>query len=194
INVVFIENYSVSLAELIIPAGEISEQISLAGKEASGTGNMKFMINGALTIGTYDGANVEIISEVGEENFFLFGLRDHEVESIWNHGYSSIQYYQKNLKLRKIIDFLNKGINGKSFESISKYLLGGSAVGDPYMCFADFDSYMEIHRKASHLYYSDKMKWNQMSLMNIGSAGIFSSDRTVREYTEKIWGLTPVNK
>lgn len=194
INVVFLENYSVSLAELIIPAGEISEQISLAGKEASGTGNMKFMINGALTIGTYDGANVEIIKEVGEENFFLFGLRDHEVESIWNHGYSSIQYYQKNLKLRKIIDFLNKGINGKSFESISKYLLGGSAVGDPYMCFADFDSYMEIHRKASHLYYSDKMKWNQMSLMNIGSAGIFSSDRTVREYAEKIWELTPINK
>lgn len=194
INVVFIENYSVSLAELIIPAGEISEQISLAGKEASGTGNMKFMINGALTIGTYDGANVEIINEVGEENFFLFGLRDHEVESLWNHGYSSIQYYQKNLKIRKIIDFLNKGINGKSFESISKYLLGGSAVGDPYMCFADFDSYMEVHRKASHLYYNDKMKWNQMSLMNIGSAGIFSSDRTVREYAEKIWGLTPVNK
>ncbi len=194
INVVFIENYSVSLAELIIPAGEISEQISLAGKEASGTGNMKFMINGALTIGTYDGANVEIINEVGEENFFLFGLRDHEVESLWNHGYSSIQYYQKNLKLRKIIDFLNKGINGKSFESISKYLLGGSAVGDPYMCFADFDSYMEVHRKASHLYYNDKMKWNQMSLMNIGSAGIFSSDRTVREYAEKIWGLNPVNK
>jgi starch phosphorylase len=192
INVVFIENYSVSLAELIIPAGEISEQISLAGKEASGTGNMKFMINGALTIGTYDGANVEIINEVGEENFFLFGLRDHEVESLWNHGYSSIQYYQKNLKLRKIIDFLNKGINGKSFESISKYLLGGSAVGDPYMCFADFDSYMEVHRKASQLYYNDKMKWNQMSLKNIGSAGIFSSDRTVREYAEKIWGLNPV--
>lgn len=194
INVVFIENYSVSLAELIIPAGEISEQISLAGKEASGTGNMKFMINGALTIGTYDGANVEIINEVGEENFFLFGLRDNEVENLWNHGYSSIQYYQKNLKLRKIIDFLNKGINGKSFESISKYLLGGSAVGDPYMCFADFDSYMEVHRKATHLYYNDKRKWNQMSLINIGSAGIFSSDRTVREYAEKIWGLTPVDK
>lgn len=192
ISVVFIENYSVSLAETIIPAGEISEQISLAGKEASGTGNMKFMINGALTIGTYDGANVEIIREAGEENFFLFGLRDYQAEELWNQNYSSIQYYQKNPKLRKIIDFLNKGINGKSFESISKYLLGGSAVGDPYMCFADFNGYMDVHGKASHLYYDDRKKWNQMSLMNIASAGIFSSDRTVREYCEKIWALKPV--
>lgn len=192
INVVFLENYSVSLAEIIIPAGEISEQISLAGKEASGTGNMKFMINGALTIGTYDGANVEIIGEAGEENFFLFGMRDYEVENLWKQGYSSIQYYQKNAKLRKILDFLNKGINGKSFESISKYLIGGSSVGDPYMCFADFDSYMEVHSKASHLYFNDKRKWNQMSLMNIASAGIFSSDRTVSEYASKIWNLKAI--
>jgi len=192
INVVFLENYSVSLAELIIPAGEISEQISLAGKEASGTGNMKFMINGAITIGTYDGANVEIIGEVGEENFFLFGMRDYEVENLWKQGYSSIQYYQKNTKLRKILDFLNKGINGKSFASISKYLIGGYSVGDPYMCFADFDSYMEVHSKASHLYFNDKRKWNQMSLMNIASAGVFSSDRTISEYVNKIWDLKPI--
>ena len=189
INVVFLENYSVSLAELIIPAGEISEQISLAGKEASGTGNMKFMINGSLTIGTYDGANVEIINEVGEENFFLFGMRDYEVENLWNQSYSSIEYYQKNIKLRKIIDFLNKGICGKSFQSLSKYLIGGPAVGDPYMCFADFDSYMQVHEKASHLYFNDKKRWNQMSLMNIASAGIFSSDRTTKEYADKIWNI-----
>jgi len=192
INVIFMENYSVSLAELIIPAGEISEQISLAGKEASGTGNMKFMINGSLTIGTYDGANVEMVGEVGEENFFLFGMRDYEVENLWKQGYSSIQYYQKNVKLRKIIEFLNKGINGKSFESISKYLIGGSSVGDPYMCFADFDSYIEVHAKASHLYFNDKRKWNQMSLINIASAGVFSSDRTISEYASKIWDLKPI--
>ncbi|HHZ02503.1 MAG TPA: glycogen/starch/alpha-glucan phosphorylase [Tissierellia bacterium] len=189
INVVFLENYSVSLAELIIPAGELSQQISLAGKEASGTGNMKFMLNGALTIGTYDGANVEIINEVGEENFFLFGMRDYEVENLWKNGYSSLHYYQKNQKLRKIIDFLNKGIAGKSFESISKYLLGGPVVGDPYMCFADFDSYMEVSKKACHLYCKDKRKWNQMSLLNIASAGFFSSDRTIKEYAQNIWGI-----
>ena len=192
INVVFLENYSVSLAEIIIPAGELSEQISLAGKEASGTGNMKFMLNGAITIGTYDGANVEIINEVGEENFFLFGMRDYEVEELWRHGYSSTLYYQKNQKLRKIIDFLNKGIRGKSFESISKYLIGGPVVGDPYMCFADFDSYMETHKKASLLYFNDKRKWNQMSLMNIASAGKFSSDRTIQEYANNIWGIKNV--
>lgn len=192
VNVVFLENYSVSLAELIIPAGELSEQISLAGKEASGTGNMKFMLNGALTIGTYDGANVEIINQVGEENFFLFGMRDYEAENLWRQGYSSIQYYQKSIRLRKIIDFLNKGINGKSFESISKYLIGGSQVGDPYMCFADFDSYMDVHGKASHLYFDDKRKWNQMSLVNIACSGIFSSDRTIMEYSDKIWNLKAV--
>ena len=192
INVVFLENYSVSLAEIIIPAGELSEQISLAGKEASGTGNMKFMLNGAITIGTYDGANVEIINEVGEENFFLFGMRDYEVEELWKHGYSSILYYQRNQKLRKIIDFINKGFSGKSFESISKYLIGGPVVGDPYMCFADFDSYMETHKKASLLYFNDKRKWNQMSLMNIASAGKFSSDRTIQEYANNIWGIKNV--
>lgn len=189
INVVFLENYSVSLAELIIPAGELSEQISLAGKEASGTGNMKFMLNGALTIGTYDGANVEIINQVGEENFFLFGMKDYEVENLWKQGYSSIQYYQKNTKLQKIIDFLNKGMNGRSFESISNYLIGSIQVGDPYMCFADFDSYINVHNKASHLYFSDKRKWNQMSLMNIACSGIFSSDRTINDYAHNIWNL-----
>lgn len=192
INVVFIENYSVSLAEIIIPAGELSEQISLAGKEASGTGNMKFMINGALTIGTYDGANIEIINNVGEENFFLFGLRDYEVDELWKSAYSSLIYYQKDLKLRKIIDFLNKGMSGRSFESISKYLLGSSSVGDPYMCFADFESYIDVHNKASKLYFNNKRKWNQMSLLNIASAGVFSSDRTIKEYCDKIWNLKPL--
>ncbi len=153
---------------------------------------MKFMLNGAITIGTYDGANVEIINEVGEDNFFLFGMKDYEVEKLWKNGYSSVIYYQKSLMLRKIIDFLNKGISGKSFESISRYLIGGPVVDDPYMCFADFDSYMEVHQKASQLYFNNKKKWNQMSLMNIASAGVFSSDRTIREYADNIWGIKPV--
>lgn len=193
INVIFIENYSVSLAEIIIPAGEISEQISLAGKEASGTGNMKLMLNGALTIGTYDGANIEILQQVGEENFFLFGMNDYEVENLWRNGYDSILYYQQNKKIRKIIDFLNKGLNGKSFESISKYLIGGDAVGDPYMCFADYESYVDVHSRASQLYCNNKKKWNQMSLINIASAGIFSSDRTINEYAQEIWGLRTID-
>ena len=192
LNVVFIENYSVSLAEIIIPAGEISEQISLAGKEASGTGNMKFMLNGALTIGTYDGANIEILNQVGEENFFLFGMKNYEVEDLWKSSYNSVLYYQKNEKLRKVIDFMNKGINGKSFESLSKYLLGENSVGDPYMCFADFNSYMNVHWGASQLYYNNKHKWNQMSLINIASAGIFSSDRTVNEYAQNIWNIKSI--
>jgi starch phosphorylase len=192
INVVFIENYSVSSAEIIIPAGELSEQISLSGKEASGTGNMKLMLNGALTIGTYDGANIEILEQVKEENFFLFGLKDYEVEKLWKDGYNSIHYYQKNEKLRKIIDFLNKGIDGKSFESISKYLLGEFSVGDPYMCFADFDSYMGAHDKAVNIYFKNKRKWNQMSLINIASAGIFSSDRTIKQYSKEIWNLKQI--
>jgi len=192
INVVFIEDYSVSLAEIIIPAGEISEQISLAGKEASGTGNMKFMLNGALTLGTYDGANIEILEQVGEENFFLFGLKDYEVENLWKSGYNSVTYYQQNKKLRKIIDFLNKGVNNKSFESISRYLLGANSVGDPYMCFADFESYINVHANASQLYYNNKKKWNQMSLTNIASAGFFSSDRTIKEYVKNIWGLNAI--
>jgi len=114
---------------------------------------MKFMLNGALTIGTYDGANIEILNSVGEENFFLFGLNDYEVDNLWKTGYSSIQYYQKDVKLRKIIDFLNRGMGGKSFESISKYLLGGDTIGDPYMCFADFKrtihQLIELNKKDS---------------------------------------------
>ncbi|SHJ05497.1 glycogen/starch/alpha-glucan phosphorylase [Parasporobacterium paucivorans] len=191
INVVFLENYSVSLAEIIMPAGELSEQISLAGKEASGTGNMKFMLNGAITIGTYDGANVEMIRQVGEDNFFLFGLKDYEVENLWCQGYNSIQYLQNCPRLHRVIDFLNTGISGRSFESISKYLLGDSRGGDPYMCFADFESYFNAHEKASSIYCTDKKKWNQMSLSNIAAAGYFSSDRTVKGYSDKIWNIKP---
>lgn len=188
LNVVFMENYCVTMAESLMPAAEISQQISLAGKEASGTGNMKFMINGALTLGTLDGANVEISEAVGADNIFIFGLQDKQVQDLWGKGYNSIDYYFKNPKLRVIVEDLNKGFGGESFENISNYLLRSSQVADPYMCFADFASYMDITEKMDAA-YKDPIKWNQMSLKNIAEAGRFSADRAVREYATKIWRM-----
>ncbi|HIT78627.1 MAG TPA: glycogen/starch/alpha-glucan phosphorylase [Candidatus Limihabitans stercoravium] len=188
LNVVFMENYCVTMAESLMPAAEISQQISLAGKEASGTGNMKFMINGALTLGTLDGANVEISEAVGADNIFIFGLQDKQVQDLWGKGYNSIDYYFKNPKLRVIVEDLNKGFGGESFENISNYLLRSNQVADPYMCFADFASYMDITEKMDAA-YKDPIKWNQMSLKNIAEAGRFSADRAVREYATKIWRM-----
>lgn len=188
LNVVFMENYCVSMAERLIPSTEVSQQISLAGKEASGTGNMKFMINGALTVGTLDGANVEMCEAVGEENIFIFGLKDKEVNEIWARGYSSTDYYFKNPKLRIIIEELNRGFGGETFENISNYLLRSNQVADPYMCFADFASYMQVSEKMDKV-YSDPMLWNKMSLKNIAEAGRFSSDRAIKEYAERIWRM-----
>lgn len=188
LNVVFMENYCVTMAESLMPAAEISQQISLAGKEASGTGNMKFMINGALTVGTLDGANVEISEAVGADNIFIFGLQDKQVQDLWGKGYNSIDYYFKNPKLRVIVEDLNKGFGGESFENISNYLLRSNQVADPYMCFADFASYMDITEKMDAA-YKDPIKWNQMSLKNIAEAGRFSADRAVREYATKIWRM-----
>ena len=191
LKVVFMENYSVSMAECMMPAAEISEQISLAGKEASGTGNMKFMINGALTVGTLDGANVEMQEACGAENIFIFGLTAREVEDLWKRGYNATEYYSRNPRLEKVIDALNRGFNGKSFANIASYLLKGSPVADPYMCMADFGAYCEIHKLADET-YKDKMKWAKMSLNNIAAAGRFSADRSVREYAQNIWGLKQI--
>ena len=188
LRVVFMENYSVSMAEKMMPAAEISEQISQAGKEASGTGNMKFMINGALTVGTLDGANVEMQEACGAENIFIFGLTAEEVEELWKKGYNATEYYSRNPRLERVIDSLNRGFNGTSFSNIASYLVKGSPVADPYMCMADFGAYCDIHAKAEET-YRDKMKWAKMSLNNIAAAGRFSADRSVREYAEKIWGL-----
>ena len=194
LNVVYMENYNVTMSEALMPASEISEQISLAGKEASGTGNMKFMINGALTIGTLDGANVEMAERVGEENIFIFGLNAEEVNDIWSNGYNSSAYYNQDPVLRKIVESLIVGFNGTSFAEIANYLIRNAPVADPYMCLADFESYTKTQKKVSELYRTDPMAWNKKSLMNIAASGYFSADRSIRDYANNIWNLKQLNK
>ncbi len=193
LNVVYMEDYNVTMSEMLMPATEISEQISLAGKEASGTGNMKFMINGALTIGTLDGANVEMSEKVGMDNIYIFGLKAHEVEDIWHNGYSSSVYYNNDPMLRKVIEALIVGFNGESFADIANYLLTGTPVADPYMCMADYQSYLTTQDKLSELYANDKRTWNQKSLRNIAAAGYFAADRSIGEYAKNIWNLKPIH-
>ena len=192
IRVIFLEDYNVSLAERIIPASEISEQISLAGKEASGTGNMKLMINGAVTLGTMDGANVEICQAVGRDNIFIFGLDDKEVDELWKSGYAPMDYYNQNEKLKRIVDGLNVGFNGYSFGDIVKSLIMGGGISDVYMCLADFQSYCTVHEEANQVYL-DAQRWNRMSLHNIASAGIFAADRSIEEYANNIWHIEKLN-
>lgn len=192
IKVVFIEDYKVSLAEIIIPAANISEQISIAGKEASGTGNMKLMINGAVTVGTLDGANVEIHQQVGDDNIFLFGMTSEEVEALWQKGYQPLKFYNSNHDLRVVLDMLTSGVLGSKFREISQSLLTNQfGVADAYMTLADFASYVDIQKKISETYV-DKRKFTNMSLVNIAKAGLFSSDRAIKEYSEQIWNAKPV--
>ncbi len=187
LKVVFIEDYKVSLAEIIIPAADISEQISVAGKEASGTGNMKLMINGAVTIGTLDGANVEIHEQVGDDNIFLFGMKAHEVEALWQRGYDPNEFLTD--ELREVLDMLTSGILGQRFDDLVDSLLTKRfGVADAYMTVADFADYVRAQKLVSETYL-DQKKFARMSLVNIAKAGIFSSDRSVREYVEKIWDL-----
>ena len=188
LRVVFLENYNVSLAEKLIPTADVSEQISLAGKEASGTGNMKFMINGAVTIGTLDGANVEICEEVGKENIFIFGHTAEEVDELWKKGYASSYYYNRNENLKKAVDYLQTGFNGRSFSDIANYLLYSYGVADPFMCLADFDFYAEAHKKLLEA-YADKERWGKMSLCNIAKAGKFAADRSISDYANNIWNM-----
>lgn len=192
LKVVFLENYRVTLAEMIMPAAEVSEQISLAGKEASGTGNMKFMINGALTIGTLDGANVEIHQEVGDGNIFLFGMLANEVEELWKKGYHPSHYYQTNPRIKRLIDTLRQGVGGISFGEIADSLTTGrGGQPDSYMVLADFDSYSAAQERVNATYL-DKDTWNRMSLVNIAKAGFFAADRSVEEYAQRIWNLQKV--
>ncbi|MDY4887507.1 MAG: glycogen/starch/alpha-glucan phosphorylase [Eubacteriales bacterium] len=188
LKVVFLENYDVTTAEALIPAAEISEQLSLAGKEASGTGCMKLMLNGALTIGTLDGANVEMLEAVGKENIFIFGLTSNEVEELWLSGYNSALYYARNERLRRIVDRLNKGFAGESFSDIVQYLISGHGISDPYMCLADFESYHQAQEQAFAV-FSDRAEWNRRSLLNIAKAGHFAADRAVTEYADRIWHI-----
>ena len=189
LNVVYMEDYNVTMAEKLMPASEVSEQISLAGKEASGTGNMKFMINGAITIGTFDGANVEMSEAVGEDNIFIFGLRADEVEEMWTKGYNASLYYNQDNRLRRIIEALIKGFNGESFSDMANYLLTGTPVADPYMCMADFESYYATQKRVKEMYAHDKQQWAKISLNNIAASGFFSADRSIKEYAENIWNL-----
>ncbi len=194
LDVMFVENYNVTQAEHLIPASEVSEQISLAGKEASGTSNMKFMINGAITLGTLDGANVEIGERVGDDNIFIFGLKTEEVERAWRAGYNSSTIYTHNDEIKRVVDRLRVGFNGESFSDIADYLIAGSYnVADPYMCLLDFDDY---EKAAAHMdeVYKEKQKWNKMALINIARAGIFSSDRSINDYAKQIWKLKRVVK
>lgn len=194
IKVVFLENYRVSLAEIMIPAAEVSEQISIAGKEASGTGNMKFMINGAVTIGTMDGANVEINEAVGNENMFIFGMSSDEVRDLYNKGYDSTKYYSSDYRIKRVIDGMRQGIGGVKFGAIADNLvLGNHGIADPYMCLADFDSYSKAQKRVNDT-YTDKKTFDKMSLMNIANAGFFSADRAVKEYADRIWNVRPINK
>ncbi len=193
LKIVFLENYSVSQSEIIMPAAEVSEQISLAGKEASGTGNMKLMINGAVTLGTLDGANVEIHQAVGDENMFLFGMRVEEVEALRNSGaYNPWNLYQNNAHINKVISFISGKINGEDFNELLNYLITGYNGGaDPFFTLADFESYKNAQQDVAKA-YADRNRWNRMSLVNIASAGIFSADRAVKEYAERIWNIKPL--
>lgn len=192
IRVVYAEDYNVSVAEVLIPASDLSEQISLAGKEASGTGNMKFMLGGALTIGTLDGANVEMRNAVGDDNIFIFGLRANEVDELWKTGYNSRQYYTQNKRLKETIDRLGAGFAGCEYTSMVNYLLNGShGVADPYMCLADFEAYMGTYENVIRE-YGDKNLWLKKSLLNIANAGFFSSDRAIKEYADNIWYVKPI--
>ncbi len=184
LKVVFLEDYRVTLAEKIIPAADLSEQISTAGKEASGTGNMKFMMNGALTIGTLDGANVEIHEQVGDDNMFLFGLKAHEVEALWKFCYTPSAYYQRSDRLKSALDALGAGLAGERFNDISLSLL----THDTYLLLADFDSYLEAQGRATAA-YADRQGWAKKALMNISGSGVFAADRSVQEYAQNIWNL-----
>ena len=193
LSVVFLENYSVSLSELIMPAAEVSEQISLAGKEASGTGNMKLMINGAITLGTEDGANVEIHRAVGDDNIFIFGMRVEDVERITREGsYSPFRLFQSSPELNDAIQFITNGINGQHFYDILNSLTTGyNGCADPYFVLADFAAYREAQERVGQA-YRDRDRWNRMSLVNIAKAAQFSADRAVKEYARGIWHIEPL--
>ena len=194
LKVVFMEEYNVSMAEVLIPAADISEQISLAGKEASGTGCMKLMMNGAVTIGTLDGANVEIMEAVGRENIYIFGLNSREVDELWRRGYCSRDYYHSSERLRSVVDRLYSPIGGQDFSHIADYLINSAyGVADPFMCLADFDSYFYTHGLATKDWENTSL-WTQKSLLNTATSGAFSSDGSIKKYAKEIWNVKPVSK
>jgi starch phosphorylase len=191
LKVVFLEGFSVSLGERVYPAAELSEQISTAGKEASGTGNMKFALNGALTIGTLDGANIEIREAVGAENFFLFGLTAEEVYALKAKGYNPMDYYNRNEELREVIDRIASGYFSPENPNLFQPLVDSLMHKDEYLLFADYQSYIECQERVSQA-YRDQHNWNRMSILNTARMGFFSSDRTIQDYCQNIWNVEPV--
>ena len=191
LKVAFIPNFNVKSSQHIYPAADLSEQISTAGKEASGTGNMKFTMNGALTIGTLDGANIEIREEVGEENFFLFGLKSDEVNKIKAEGYNPYSYYESNNNLRKALEMIRTGYFSGDNHDLFKPIFDSLVYHDDYMLLADYQSYIDIQDKVDSLYLN-KSKWTEMSIINVARSGKFSSDRTIKEYCKDIWKVKPL--
>ena len=187
LRVVYLEDYCVTLSERLMPASEVSEQISLAGTEASGTGNMKFMLNGAITLGTLDGANVEIADAAGHDNEIIFGMLTPEVNALKGMGYHPSAFISGDNTAMAVLDMLEKGWNGENFSEVTNNLRNS----DPYMVMADFKDYRRAQQMVQQL-YQDKKKWNHMSLMNLANAGIFSADRSIMDYARDIWGATPV--
>uniref|UniRef100_A0A452TMV2 Alpha-1,4 glucan phosphorylase n=1 Tax=Ursus maritimus TaxID=29073 RepID=A0A452TMV2_URSMA len=193
LRVIFLENYRVSLAEKVIPAADLSEQISTAGTEASGTGNMKFMLNGALTIGTMDGANVEMAEEAGEENFFIFGMRVEDVEKLDQRGYNAQEYYDRIPELRQVIEQLSSGFFSPKQPDLFKDIVNMLMHHDRFKVFADYEDYIKCQEKVSALYKNPR-EWTRMVIRNIATSGKFSSDRTIAQYAREIWGIEPSRK
>ncbi|MGQ0501086.1 MAG: glycogen/starch/alpha-glucan phosphorylase [Panacagrimonas sp.] len=192
LRVVFLPNFSVTNGQRIYPAADVSEQISTAGKEASGTGNMKFAMNGALTIGTMDGANIEIREQVGAENFFLFGLTTQEVADLWARGYNPADLLARNAELTEVINLIRHGYFSRGDGELFKPLIDSLTHHDTYCLFADFDSYAAAHARVGEA-YRDTEQWTRMSILNTARSGVFSSDRTISEYCRDIWKVKPVN-
>ncbi len=192
LRLIFLENYRVSLAEKVFPASDLSEQVSTAGKEASGTGNMKFSLNGALTIGTLDGANVEIAEEVGDENIFIFGKKVEEVQEILEEGYRPWEYLQTVPDLKRIIDFLATGFFNPDEPDVMTPILENLIQHDPYLVFADFESYLAAQAEVDKT-YRDQAKWTEMAILNVARMGKFSTDRTIDQYNKEVWGAGRVS-
>ena len=190
IKVAFLPNYRVSLAEKIITAADLSEQISTAGKEASGTGNMKFSLNGALTIGTLDGANIEIRDEVGADNFFLFGLTAAEVQQRKAAGYRPRDHYESDPRLKEAIDQIGSGFFSPEQPELFQPLVNNLLGSDPFMLLADYAAYVDCQERVNQA-YRDQEGWTRMSILNTARIGYFSSDRAIREYCERIWRVKP---
>ncbi len=191
LKVVFPPNFNVTMGQIIYPGAELSEQISLAGKEASGTGNMKFALNGALTIGTLDGANIEIRDLVGADNFFLFGLNTDEVFALRAQGYQPSAWYHANPVLKRVVDSIATGAFSPREPGLFRPLMESLLQQDEYMALADFQAYIDCQARVDQA-YRDVDSWTRMSILNSARSGFFSSDRTIREYAADIWGVRPV--